>query len=54
MLTHAAGKGHPHQDAFFRLVTALRISSVVVVMATQSTAIAMPSDTLPCSNSRLM
>ena len=35
-------------------VTRLNTSSAVVVMSTHKTAMAMPRDTLPCSNSRLM
>ena len=39
---------------FFRSATRLKTSSAIVVSSTHSTAIAMPSETLPCSNSRLM
>ena len=39
---------------FFRAVSRLKNGNAPVVSRTHSTTFAMPSETLPCSNSRLM
>ena len=55
VLAAASGNVQMHAHApFCRAMARFRISSAVVVNSTHSTAMAMPTDTLPCSNSRTM